>query len=154
MHQSCTDDDRHRARRGAARPGWLSSLWRSVVVGGAATLVDLALLWLGVSSLGVSPAAANVPALLGGVLVQFFGNKYFIFAEHSADYVRQGLLFSAVEIVALALNALLFHVLVASTSIPYPLARLLGSAAVYFCFSFPLWRLIFRPRLARARGAA
>ncbi|MFH1130163.1 MAG: GtrA family protein [Pseudomonadota bacterium] len=120
-------------------------LFRSGLVGLVATLVDLATLWLLVEIFGWGPASANVPALAVGVLVQFFGNKYFAFRDLSSDYLRQGTLFVLVEIGAFLLNALVFHLFVSLTQIPYLLARILGASVVYFGFSFPFWRLIFRP---------
>lgn len=119
---------------------------RSGLVGIAATLVDLGALVLFVEPLGMPPVWANVPALLLGLLVQFFGNKFFAFSDHSKDYVRQGGLFALVEICAFTLNAIAFHLLVVVFFMPYLPARLLGSSMIYFAFSFPLWRLIFRPR--------
>jgi putative flippase GtrA len=121
------------------------TLLRSAAVGAAATVVDLTLLAFLVSGLGLSPLAANVPSLLGGVLAQFFGNKYLAFQDHRPELLRQGLLFGLVEVGALSLNAAGFHLLVSATAVGYLPARLLVSALVYFAFSYPLWRRIFRP---------
>jgi putative flippase GtrA len=126
-----------------------ATLVRSGAVGIVATLVDLATLWLLVELAGLAPTWANVPGLVAGVAVQFFGNKLFAFRDRSPDYLRQGTLFLAVEAGSFVLNAVAFHGLVNLTPVPYIAARLVATAAVYFGFSFPLWRLIFRPRPAR-----
>jgi len=127
-----------------------TTLLRSGAVGIVATMVDLVTLWMLVELIGLTPAWANVPGLTAGVAVQFFGNKLFAFRDRSPDYLRQGTLFLAVEAGAFLLNAVAFHSLTTLTSVPYILARLVATAAVYFCFSYPLWRMIFRPRPAGA----
>jgi putative flippase GtrA len=121
----------------------LPTLTRSAVVGVVATLVDLVALMLLVDVLGRAPEAANIPALLLGVSVQFAGNKWFAFRDRSKDLLRQGGKFVVIEAGALVLNALAFHLLIQLTVIPYPVARLVASALVYFGYSFPLWGRIF-----------
>src|SRR5262245_48594343 len=119
-------------------------LLRSSVVGLAATLVDLASLFLLVHGVGLPPEQANVPTLLPGLAVQFFGNKLFAFGDRSPALLRQGGLFVLVEVGAFFLNVLAFHLIVTLSTVHYLLARMLGTALVYLGFSFPLWGLIFR----------
>lgn len=121
------------------------SLLKSGVVGVVATAVDFLLLWLLVDGLSWAPHWANLPALTGGLVVQFFGNKIYAFEDHSRAHVRQTSRFLLVETGAFVLNALSFHCLVTLSSISYVVARLIGSAAVYFFFSYPLWHWVFRP---------
>jgi hypothetical protein len=57
-----------------------------------------------------------------------------------------GAKFAVVEAGALVWNALVFYVLVTWTNIPYPAVPavgLVGSAVVYFGWSFPLWGRVF-----------
>ncbi len=122
----------------------LTTVLSSACVGAIATGFDLLLLAVLVDGLGLAPRAANLPALLGGVLAQFVGNKVFAFRDRSPAWVRQGLWFGLVEAGALSLNALLFDRLIAVFALPYLGARVLGSALVYFGFSLPLWSRIFR----------
>ena len=121
-------------------------LARSALIGAAATLIDLAALRALIDGLGMSPSAANVPALLLGAWVQFFGNKRFAFGDRRGGRVaiEQGAGFAAVEAGALLLNALLFQLFVARAHLPYLAARPLSSVLVYFGFSYPLWNRIFR----------
>ncbi len=121
-------------------------LTRSIVVGVVATLVDLALLALMIDGLGLSKASANVPALLGGIAVQFVGNKFWAFGDTDGDVVRQGGLFALVEVMTLGLNALAFHVLAVWLGAPWLFARVVGGGAVYLGFSYPLWTRIFAPQ--------
>jgi putative flippase GtrA len=122
------------------------TLTRSAGVGLVATLLDLLLLWALVEGAGLSAAAANVPALLAGVVAQFAGNKWLAFRDRSPDVARQGAQFALVEAGALALNAVGFHLAVTLTAVPYLPARLLVSTLVYFGWSYALWARIFRPR--------
>ncbi len=124
------------------------ALGRSLAVGAAATVADLGSLALMVHVLSWRPEVANVPSLMLGLVVQFVGNKLWAFRDGRRDLVRQGAAFAAVEAVALTLNALAFHGLVVFTSAPALVARLVGSAAVYVGFSYPMWRRIFVPRCA------
>src|SRR5262249_29375982 len=121
-------------------------LLRSCVVGAGATVVDLGALWLMVNVFEWPATVANVPALLLGVVAQFVGAKLFAFECRSPHVMRQGGQFLLVEAGALVLNAIIFHILVTATPIPYPVARLVGSSAVYFGYSYPLWRRIFTQR--------
>ena len=121
---------------------------RSAIVGVVATLVDVLALSILVDVLRVPPAIANLPALSLGLLIQFFGNKYYAFNDRSRALVRQGALFGVVEAGAFTLNLLAFHLLAVVWGLPVQLARVIGSAAVYFGFSFPLWGRIFRPDAA------
>jgi putative flippase GtrA len=110
-------------------------------VGVAATLADLLALAVLCDVMGLPPRAANVPALVVGVLVQFVGNKLFAFRDRSRAWLAQGARFALVEAGAFALNALVFAVLVGA--LPYLAARLVGTALVYALYSYPLWRRIF-----------
>lgn len=118
-------------------------LTRSALVGVVATAIDLATLALLIDVLGVAPVAANIPALIVGVAAQFVGNKYYAFNDRSRDLARQGARFLAVEMGALALNALTFHLVVTLTPAAPLAARLVSSSLVYFGFSYPLWGRIF-----------
>lgn len=119
---------------------------RSALVGGIATGCDVLALAALIQLARLSPAQANVPALLLGAAVQYLGNKHYAFEERSRDHVRQAALFAGVEAGTFALNALGFHLIVTFTPAPYALARALVTLAVYASFSFPLWRLVFRSR--------
>lgn len=125
---------------------------RSVLVGGAATLIDLGVLALLVEVAHLPATMANVPALLVGALVQFLGCRYFVFEAQGADLRKQAGGFAAVEVATLALNGLVFHALVAGLHAPYVVARPLGTFLVFIAFSYPMWRLVFgAARPARAR---
>ncbi|MCC7537640.1 MAG: GtrA family protein [Deltaproteobacteria bacterium] len=128
-----------------------TSVWtfaKSALTGAIATLVDFAILLFLVEILHVAPALANVPALIGGAVAQFVGNRHFAFAARGAqraDWRRQAVLFVLAEGLTLALNALAFHVLAIWLRVPYALARPVGTFVVFACVSYPIWRWVFRP---------
>jgi len=125
----------------------IAELLRAGVAGVAATGSDLATLTILVSLLHVDPHLANVPALLVGGVVNFLGNRHFAFRARDGHFGKQAMGYTAVEIVALVLNGVLYDV--ALRAIPgaahlYWLVRLATSHAVFLGWSFPLWRRVFR----------
>jgi exoribonuclease II len=121
----------------------------SLMVGAAATGLDLLVVALLVEGLHLPPASANVPALLVGAIVQFFGCRL-VFGATGGSFLRQLSAFVVAELGTLALNAAVFHVLVSATPVPYAAARLVGQAAVYLGFSYPAWKRVFAATSARA----
>ncbi len=124
---------------------------RGAGVGAAASAVDFAFLFLLVNGLHVPPTAANVPALLLGLCVQFIGARYVVFRASQSTLKKQLAGFLVTELGSLLLNALVFHVLVTLTPMPYLLARVLGSFLVFVVFSFPMWNFVFRPTPQQSR---
>jgi putative flippase GtrA len=135
----------------------VAELLRAGIAGVAATGADLATLAILVSVLHVDARLANVPALLVGGVVNFLGNRHFAFRARAGHVGKQAAGYTAVEIVALALNGLLYDV--ALRSIPgaahlYWLVRLATSHAVFLGWSYPLWRRVFRVVPPANDGAA
>jgi putative flippase GtrA len=129
--------------------GRLDRLLRAGIAGAAATLVDLAVLAVLVSLLHVDARAASVPALIAGGVANFLGNRHFAFRATEGSIARQAALYTIVEIVALALNGLLYDNvlrLFPRTHDAYWLVRLATSHVVFLCWSYPLWRKVFRAR--------
>jgi putative flippase GtrA len=132
----------------------LATFLRSALAGGAATLVDLAVIAFAVGVLHAPAAAANVPALAAGAAVQFLGNRHFAFRAEGGDVRRQLLFFALAEAVTLLLNGALYH-LVATRFALGPMgaviARAITTNLVFLCWSYPVWSRIFRaPRPAAA----
>jgi putative flippase GtrA len=125
-----------------------ATLLRSLMVGGAATLVDLAVLAFEVGALHITPRAASLPALLAGAMVQFFGNRHFAFRAASGRITRQAPLFVATETAAMALNAALYHAVAGLAPLGLTgalLARILTTHIVFLGFSYPAWKRVFKP---------
>lgn len=128
---------------------------RSALTGGAATLADLAVIAFVTGALHASPQVANVPALLVGAIVQFFGNKHFAFRAGRGDLRRQAALFVATEAVALALNAALYHAVasrVALAPATAVLARAITTNLVFLLWSYPVWKRVFAAPAARVEA--
>lgn len=111
-----------------------------------------------VGVLGLSPKVANVPALLVGAAIQFIGSRHFAFREARAGSLKkQALLFAATEIVALVLNAALYHAVASAwplTTATAVIARAVTTNIVFIGWSYPAWRRVFRAPAADAPHAA
>ncbi|HTQ47199.1 MAG TPA: GtrA family protein [Polyangiaceae bacterium] len=127
-------------------------LLRAGIAGIAATASDVATLALLVSVLHVDPRVANVPALVVGGVVNFVGNRHFAFRAQAGHVGKQAAGYTAVELVALALNGLLYDIvlrLVPGARPLYWLVRLATSHAVFLGWSYPLWGRVFRVQQLR-----
>ena len=125
-------------------------LLRAGLAGAAATLVDLLVLLLLVSGLHLPPRVANLPALIAGGVMNFVGNRHFAFRAADGSLARQAVLYTLVEVVALALNGVLFDLVLRAypgAAHAYWLVRLATSHLVFLCWSYPLWNRVFSPSL-------
>jgi putative flippase GtrA len=125
----------------------LARLGRAALAGGVATLVDLAVLALLVSVAHLPPRVANVPALVAGGVVSFVGNRHFAFRAKAGSLAKQAVLFTAIELVTLTLNGVLFDLAMRGLEAHpgwYAPVRLVTSHVVFLAWSYPLWRLVFR----------
>ena len=127
----------------------LLELLRAGAAGIAATLADLGVLALLVSVFHWDPRAASIPALLAGGVANFIGNRHFAFRAAEGSLQRQAVGYTLVELVALGLNALLYDFVLRTVPVAghaYWLVRLATSHLVFLCWSYPLWRRVFRAR--------
>jgi putative flippase GtrA len=148
LHQRLRRHTTHHTVHARRAGPWL----KSALTGIAATGADLGALFALIDLCGWPPTAANVPALLLGVSLQYAGNKYYAFEDKRPPTPRQVGLFGLVEAGTFALNALAFHVLVTVTAAHWLVARAAGSFAVYTAFSYPLWARLFQPRSPASRS--
>jgi putative flippase GtrA len=130
-------------------------LVRAFLAGGAATIVDLAVLTLLVSGLHLDARIASIPALIAGGIVSFFANRHWVFQAREGSLPVQAALYVLVEIIALVLNGILYDggmrtPLLHAHPAWYAPLRLVTSHIVFIVWSFPLWRFVFRvkPRTA------
>lgn len=132
----------------ARRTVWqrLALLARSVGVGGVASLIDLAVLTLLASGLGLGPRVASPFALLAGLAVQFVGQKLFAFRDARRAWGSQAFLFALVGVGATLLNLVLFDAAVRFVPAPYVALRVVVQLAVYAGFCLPLWSRLFAPQ--------
>src|SRR5687767_13998628 len=136
--------------RGGMNTDRAARIWtmaRSIVAGGAATGADLAVLALAVGGLGLAPRDANLPALLVGAAVQFFGNRHYAFRAAGGSLKRQASWFALAEVVTLAMNAVLYDLVARAVVLGVSGALVLRagiSFGVFALWSYPVWRWIFR----------
>ena len=117
-------------------------------------MTDLGVIAFAVGVLHVSPAIANVPALLAGAVVQFLGNRYFAFRAGAGQLGRQAALFALTEVGALALNAGLYHAVVTTITLGTTgavVARAVTTNLVFLLFSYPIWQRVFKAPTVEAR---
>jgi putative flippase GtrA len=129
--------------RGLAR---VARLVRAAIAGGIATLVDVGTLALLVSGAHLDPRAASIPALLAGGVANFVGNRHYAFRAQRGSLARQAFLYTVVEAIALALNALLYDAVLRGWPAMrgvYWAVRLATSHLVFLAWSYPLWRRVF-----------
>jgi putative flippase GtrA len=122
-------------------------LFRSGAAGAGASLADLAVLTGLVQLGGLSPRAANVPALVTGAIIMFFGQKLLAFKARGGSVARELLLFAAVQIGGLVLTGFLFDVALRTWPAlehHYVIVRLVTTNLVWLFYSFPLWHWVFR----------
>ena len=127
---------------------------RAGLAGIVATGTDLLVLAVLVSGLHVDPHVANVPALLAGGVANFLGNRHFAFRARSESLTHQAIGYTAVELVALALNGLLFDAALRTfpgATHAYWAVRLVTSHLVFLLWSYPLWCFVFRTRASALR---
>jgi putative flippase GtrA len=114
-----------------------------------ATGADLLVLSALVSLAHWEPRSANVPALLTGGVVNFIGNRRYAFRARRGNVGKQALGYSAVEIVALALNGIVYDTVLRLFPVSkqvFWLVRLATTNLVFLAWSYPLWSKVFRIR--------
>jgi len=128
--------------------GRLWRLGRAGIAGAAATLVDLGVLTVLVSGFHLHPPAASLPALVAGGVASFVGNRHFAFRARGGSLARQAALYTVVEVMALAMNGLLYDTVMRTwpqAAGAYWAVRLATSHLVFLLWSYPLWSRVFRP---------
>ena len=125
----------------------IQRLLRAGVAGLIATGADLLTLVVLVDVARLSPRAASVPALIAGGIVNFIGNRDFVFNARSGNLVKQSMGYIAVELGALALNAMEYDAalrIIPAAARVFWLVRLGTTNLVFLGWSYPLWHDVFR----------
>jgi putative flippase GtrA len=124
----------------------IRELLRAGAAGVAATAVDVATLAVLVSALHWDARAASIPALVAGGIANFLGNRHFVFRAARGALAQQAVGYTVIELVALALNALLYDAALRAfpaAAHAYWAVRLATSHVVFLAWSYPLWRRVF-----------
>ena len=115
---------------------------RSATVGLTSTIANLATLGFLIELLDWSQQAANVPSMVVGSAVQFFGHRHFVFAAKAGKMSRQGTLFILGEGIGLLLNSLGFWIATESSTWHYAVLRVVVTFLVYVIFNYPYWKMV------------
>lgn len=111
--------------------------------GAVATAVDVATLVLLVQH-GAAIALAAFCGCAAGAAACFTLNKYVAFRDHSEVTWQQLGRFGAVAVTTALLMALAMHVIAVGLGVPYLLAKLVCSAAIFVAWTYPAQRrLVF-----------
>lgn len=117
---------------------------RSAVVGIVATIADFAVLGLCVGLLRMPDWVGKVFSLSAGTSIQFIGSRHYAFRAQRGRLGRQLKWFVLAEAFAFVLTVVVFRVLVRYLQVPIVVANLLSGSIVYFGFSYPIWKWVFR----------
>lgn len=116
-----------------------------MVSGGAATLANLAVLFVLAEYLGVHYLIASVIAFSSSIAVSFIMQKFWTFGDASTDGIHvQFFWYLAVVLSNLALNTALVYVLVEWLSVWYLLAQLVAGAVIAVISFFLYHNFVFR----------
>jgi putative flippase GtrA len=121
----------------------MKQLMKSLGVGGIASIASVVSLMVLMEWAVVPNAIASFASLLVGSAIQFSGNRQWVFRS-SGSVLFQMPAFALMEAAAMGMNVGGFTVLTQTFHIPYLLAHLLCVSSVFWLFSYPLWRRLFR----------
>lgn len=113
-----------------------------IFVGGFAAAVNLAVLFLCTSILGIWYLVSSVISFLVALFTNFLLQKFWAFKNQTKFQVRQLAAFVGTNVVNLGFNTLLMYLFVSHFGIHYLYAQLLTSLLIAF-ESFFIYRLIF-----------
>ena len=119
-------------------------LVRYIISGGTAAAVDLTLLYVLTTIIGIWYLFSAIIAFLFAIGVSFSLQKFWTFTDHSTDRLSsQAAVYFIVASINLGLNTLLMYLLVDSVHLPYLLAQIIV-AGLLACESFFIYqRYIF-----------
>lgn len=121
---------------------------RSLVVGSAGTLMDLAAVTLSIRALGFSPTWGRVVGLVVGCVVMFYGSRTFAFRAQSDSALGQARRFVISEVVGFPLNIVVFKLLIAALPWVAPeLLTLLANFLLFVTYYYPVRNfVVFRTK--------
>ncbi|MBI3634359.1 MAG: GtrA family protein [Candidatus Yonathbacteria bacterium] len=111
-------------------------IFRYVVAGGTAAIVDLGLLYIFTSYIGFHYLLSVVIAFAGAFLVSFTLQKFWTFRDHSIQNIhRQSIVYLVVSLGNFFLNTYLMYIFVEKINIHYLVAQVFVGGIIA-CLSF------------------
>jgi putative flippase GtrA len=83
-----------------------------IIVGGIASLVDIAVYYAGISVLEINYIIANTFSILAGLFVNYYLSREWVFNHKKHRFIRDFGLFALVGLIGLGLSNVLLYVLV------------------------------------------
>jgi putative flippase GtrA len=129
-------------------------VWRYLVSGSSAAVVDLGLLYGLTEWASLHYLASATIAFVAAFFVSFFLQKFWTFQDHSVERVHaQVALYFVIAVANLGLNTLLMYLFVEYLHLWYLAAQILAGSAIA-CESFFISRhFVFKTRVCRDRSA-
>lgn len=127
---------------------WAHQHWvsRSLMVGAAATALDILILLVCVKGFGApNPVGAMVGVLFGSTFT-FFANRHFAFRDHKPNLAPQAVKFVSVTAVSMLIHAYLVHLLADNWGVPVVLAKMAADILVFSVGQLLMLRYIVFPK--------
>jgi dolichol-phosphate mannosyltransferase len=114
-----------------------------IIVGGLAMLINLAVLYVLISMLGIWYLASSIVSFLVALMANFFLQKVWAFGSRRDKPYRQFAAFFGTNIFNLGLNTLIMYLLVSHVGIEYLIAQIITSVLISI-ESFFAYSVIFK----------
>ena len=125
---------------------WHSWATRSLAVGAAATVLDVAVLLVCVKAFRLpNPIGAMVGVLFGSTLT-FFANRHFAFRDHNPNLAPQAAKFVLTTLAAMLVHAQVVYLFADRLDIPVVLAKLCADVIVFTVGHLLLLRYFVFPK--------
>jgi putative flippase GtrA len=124
------------------------------LVGVGGSLLDVGILSFGIRWLELDPTFSRLVALISSGLFAFFASRSFAFRAQAGNIARQARLFVVAEATGLALDLVVFRLLLAHASFMAPeIVSQLANFLVFVAFIYPVRALVvFRVPLSSSEG--
>lgn len=127
----------------AAYNHWVS---RSLMVGAAATALDILILLICVKGFGTAnPVGAMVGVIFGSTFT-FFANRHFAFRDHKPQLAPQAMKFVLTTFAAMLVHAYLVYLLADRMTVPVVVAKMIADIAVFSVGQLLVLRYIVFPK--------
>lgn len=122
------------------------------LIGVFSTLIDVGLLYLFTTGLGLWYIASATISYTCGMAVNFFLNKYLNFRDTSRNYFWQFLSFAFISLISLALTLVILYLTVEIFSLNYLLGKVIAVIVAFIWNYFGQSRITFRLGKRRISG--
>lgn len=122
---------------------WVS---RSLMVGAAATVLDILILLICVKLFGASNRVGAMIGVFFGSTFTFFANRHFAFRDHKPAMAPQAVKFVTVTAVSMVIHGQFVHILADNFGVPVVLSKMAADIAVFSVGQLLMLRYIVFPK--------